>query len=191
MQRHPEGDGIFMDISWQFPSLSASAIAGMEAEGLDWTDPVPPRPLHRAVGRDLFRARDGSCPQARSAEAALLQFRPYPPWYAREHYRKYYSHLELESLPTAGWGYDHFPLSARYVDPQGIPFLGMTGKFHYHWGEVGGYKKPEAMIYECGAMLAQGARCSIGDHLHPTAAIDQSTMAVIGPAYKWVAERER
>ena len=66
----------------------------------------------------------------------------------------------------------------------------MTGKFHTHWGEVGGYKKPEALVYECGAMLAHGARCSIGDHLHPTGQIDQSTMAIIAPAYKWVAERE-
>ena len=28
---------------------------------------------------------------------------------------KYFSHLEMESLPTGGWGYDHFPLSAKYV----------------------------------------------------------------------------
>ena len=66
----------------------------------------------------------------------------------------------------------------------------MTGKFHTHWGEVGGYKKPEALLYECGAMLAHGARCSIGDHLHPTGSIDASTMGIIAPAYKWVAERE-
>ena len=40
------------------------------------------------------------------------------------------THLELESLPTGGWGYDHFPLSARYVQGLGMEFLGMTGKFH-------------------------------------------------------------
>lgn len=40
------------------------------------------------------------------------------------------SHLELESLPTGGWGYDHFPLSARYAQTLGMEFLGMTGKFH-------------------------------------------------------------
>jgi hypothetical protein len=108
----------------------------------------------------------------------------------RDHYDRYFSHLELESLPTAGWGYDHFPLSARYVDPLGIPFVGMTGKFHTRWGEVGGYKKAGALIYECGAMLAHGARCSIGDHLHPTGAIDGSTMRLIAPAYAWVKERE-
>ena len=70
---------------------------------------------------------------------------------------KYFSHLEIESLPTSFWGYEHFPVSARYVETLGIEFLGMTGKFHHIWGEVGGYKKPEALLYECGAMLAQGA----------------------------------
>ncbi len=39
-------------------------------------------------------------------------------------------------------------------------------------------------------MIAQGARCSIGDHLHPTGRIDASTMTVIAPAYKWVEDRE-
>ena len=108
----------------------------------------------------------------------------------RQHYLQHYTHLEVESLPTAGWGYDHFPLSARYVDTLPLPFLGQTGKFHCHWGEVGGYKKPDALVYECGAMLAHGPRCSIGDHLHPTARIDASTMAVIAPADKWVEDRE-
>ena len=31
------------------------------------------------------------------------------------------THLELESLPTGGWGYDHFPLSARYAQTLGMP----------------------------------------------------------------------
>ena len=47
---------------------------------------------------------------------------------------KYFTHLEIESLPTSVWGYEHFPVSARYFEPLGIPFLGMTGKFHNHLG---------------------------------------------------------
>ena len=37
------------------------------------------------------------------------------------------THLELESLPTGGWGYDHFPFSARYCQGLGVDYLGMTG----------------------------------------------------------------
>lgn len=188
MRLFPDADGIFMDISWQLESISAHARARMEAEGLDWTVPEHRRRhTARAVEayferiRDIVRRHDPKMPLFFNSGHIRRGL--------REHYG-FYSHLEIESLPTANWGYDHFPVSARYVDPLGIPFLGMTGKFHYSWGEVGGYKKPEALVYECGAMLAQGARCSIGDHLHPTGAIDASTMAVIRPAYKWVAERE-
>ncbi len=100
------------------------------------------------------------------------------------------THLELESLPTGGWGYDHFPLSARYVQPLGIDFLGMTGKFHTAWGEFGGYKHPNALRYEAALSIANGARCSIGDQLHPDGRMDEATYRLIGEAYKEVAAKE-
>ena len=67
----------------------------------------------------------------------------------------YFSHLELESLPTGGWGYDHYPMSAAYSRNLGLDFLGMTGKFHRTWGEFGGFKHPNALRYEWAAMLAK------------------------------------
>lgn len=100
------------------------------------------------------------------------------------------THLELESLPTGGWGYDHFPLSARYAQTLGMDFLGMTGKFHTSWGEFGGYKHPNALRYEAALSLANGARCSIGDQLHPDGTMDEATYALIGEAYREVAEKE-
>ncbi|CAM4384573.1 hypothetical protein FHS16_003536 [Paenibacillus endophyticus] len=100
------------------------------------------------------------------------------------------THLELESLPTGGWGYDHFPLSARYAQTLGLDFLGMTGKFHTSWGEFGGYKHPNALRYEAALSLANGARCSIGDQLHPGGLMDHATYALIGAAYKEVAAKE-
>ncbi|MFY0624437.1 MAG: alpha-L-fucosidase [Pelagimonas sp.] len=101
-----------------------------------------------------------------------------------------YGHLELESLPTGGWGYDHFPTSARYADTLGYDFLGMTGKFHTHWGEFGGFKRPEALIYECCHMVALGARCSIGDQLHPNGIMSAATYDTIRPAYARVKSLE-
>jgi hypothetical protein len=100
------------------------------------------------------------------------------------------SHLELESLPTGGWGYDHFPLSARYAQTLGVDFLGMTGKFHTSWGEFGGYKHPNALRYEAALSLANGARCSIGDQLHPDGLMDKATYALIGTAYGEVESKE-
>jgi hypothetical protein len=100
------------------------------------------------------------------------------------------THLELESLPTGGWGYDHFPLSARYAQNLGMDYLGMTGKFHTWWGEFGGYKHPNALRYEVALSIANGARCSIGDQLHPEGLMDEATYRLIGEAYKEVERKE-
>ncbi len=91
-------------------------------------------------------------------------------------------HLELESLPTGGWGYDHFPMSASYVRNLGREYLGMTGKFHLTWGEFGGFKHPNALIYETSLSLAFGAKCSIGDQLHPSGKANTATYRLIGRA---------
>lgn len=98
------------------------------------------------------------------------------------------THLELESLPTGGWGYDHFPKSARYVASLGMEYLGMTGKFHLSWGEFGGFKHPNALRYEVALALANGAKCSVGDQMHPYGFLDEATYELIGKAY---AESEK
>lgn len=100
------------------------------------------------------------------------------------------THLELESLPTGGWGYDHFPMSAAYVRTLGMEYLGMTGKFHTTWGEFGGFKHPNALRYETALSLAFGARCSIGDQLHPSGEMNPSTYNLIGAAYHETEAKE-
>ena len=101
------------------------------------------------------------------------------------------THLELESLPTGGWGYDHFPLSAAYVRTlENTEFLGMTGKFHQSWGEFGGFKHPNALIYETALSIMNGAGCSIGDQMHPSGEMNESTYSLIGKAYAKVEEAE-
>lgn len=102
----------------------------------------------------------------------------------------YNTHLELESLPTGGWGYDHFPMSASYVANLGMDYLGMTGKFHTTWGEFGGFKHPNALRYETALCLALGAKCSVGDQLHPSGEMDMATYELLGKAYGEVEEKE-
>ena len=101
------------------------------------------------------------------------------------------THLELESLPTGGWGYDHFPLSAAYVRTlEDKEYLGMTGKFHQSWGEFGGFKHPNALIYETALSVMNGAGCSICDQLHSSGEMNPSTYSLIGKAYERIEERE-
>jgi len=100
------------------------------------------------------------------------------------------THLELESLPTGSWGYDHFPLSAAYARTLNKEYLGMTGKFHTEWGEFGGFKHPNALRYEVSLSVANGAGCSIGDQLHPNGKMDMATYKLIGEAYSELEEKE-
>ena len=102
-----------------------------------------------------------------------------------------YSHWEIESLPSGGWGYMHFPLSQRYARTTGHDGLGMTGKFHTSWGDFQSYKTEAALQFECFQMLALNAKCSIGDQLHPTGRLDQATYDLVGPVYREVARKEQ
>lgn len=102
-----------------------------------------------------------------------------------------YSHLELESLPSGGWGYDHFPITARYARNLNKPIIGMTGKFHTYWGDFHSLKNKEALQFECFNMLALGAGCSIGDQLHPNGKLSTAAYDLIGSVYKEVETIEK
>jgi hypothetical protein len=101
-----------------------------------------------------------------------------------------FSHLELESLPSGQWGYDHFPSTIRYARTLGKETLGMTGKFHTAWGDFHSFKNPEALAFECFSMLAHGAKCCVGDQLHPRGRICPHTYALVGSVYRDVEKRE-
>nr|WP_314260238.1 beta-galactosidase trimerization domain-containing protein [uncultured Devosia sp.] len=182
MVNYPDGDGIFIDIPYQQLSSGPWTQQRMTAQGMDWENPAQRADFAEQVNFELFEG----------IQQAVVKHDPDMPLFfnsghvrrgRRDVYKRYYSHLELESLPTAKWGYDHFPLSARYVDVFGEDFIGMTGKFHHLWGEIGSYKTPEALSYEVAAMQANGAGASIGDHLHPNCAVDLTSYKSIGAAY--------
>lgn len=101
-----------------------------------------------------------------------------------------FTHLEIESLPGGSWGYDHFPVTARYTRTLGLDFMGMTGKFHTDWGDFGSFRNVEALEYECFKSLAYGGKCSIGDQLHPSGKISAASYDLIGKVYKSVEEKE-
>ena len=103
---------------------------------------------------------------------------------------QYQTHLEIESLPSGGWGYNHFPLYVRYCQPLGLPTLGMTARFHKTWADFGGLKTEAAMEYECFRMIASGAACSIGDQPHPRGRLEGPVYDRIGRVYGSVAEKE-
>lgn len=184
----PEANGIFLDIISQGECCCPSCVAGMQKAGLDPLNAADRKRFSRQVLLNYYqktseavKSRDPQMPVFHnSGHITINDYEAFP----------YFSHFELESLPTGGWGYDHYPMSAAYCRNLDKEFLGMTGKFHTTWGEFGGLKTPEALRYECAAMIANGSKCSIGDQLHPGGELDDSTYAIIGEAYREVATKE-
>lgn len=183
-----DADGIFLDITGVQPCYCHSCRRQLYAEGKSPKDEKAVLELaERVYANYTERVRE-----------AIDSVKPGLPVFhngghidiGRRDLAKMNSHLELESLPTGGWGYDHFPLSARYSQGLGMDFLGMTGKFHKSWGEFGGFKHPNALRYEVSLNAANGAKTSIGDQLHPWGKMDTATYKLIGEAYAELETKE-
>jgi hypothetical protein len=103
---------------------------------------------------------------------------------------EYNTKHDLEDLPTAWGGYDIFPWRSKYFANTGKEIVAMSGKFHKAWGEFGGFKNPDAILYEAASMIAFGANVNFGDQLHPSGEMDMSTYNNIGKAYEYVEKIE-
>lgn len=101
-----------------------------------------------------------------------------------------YTHIEIESLPSGSWGYDHFPFEARYLRNFGLDCLGQTGKFHTAWGDFHSFKNQVALEYECFRMLALNIKCLVGDQLHPSGRLSREVYDLIGKVYRQVEQKE-
>lgn len=184
----PDCDGIFLDIIFQSPCCCKWCMDVMETHGWDVSNESDRQKCAQYAIQQYFEKTTAACKSGR-ADMPVFHNGGH---IARGDRKKlhYFSHLELESLPTGGWGYDHFPISAKYCHKLPYDLLGMTGKFHTAWGEFGGYKHPNALRYECASMLAFGSKCSVGDQLHPEVRMDPSSYEIIGRAYAEVEAKE-
>ena len=187
LRKFKPADGLFFDMCWDQPSCSQYAIAGMRRDGLNpeseqdrWTY------AHRVAL--AYMARFYKMVKA-SAPDATVYFNSRSQFNLAEEGR-FQSQLEIEALPTGGWGYMFFPRVVRYGRRFGKPYLGMTARFHKSWADFGGLKPYAALEYETSQMIAHGARCSIGDQLHPRGVPDKAAYDLIGKIYDRVEERE-
>jgi len=183
-----DNDGIFLDIVTPRLDYSHASLLEMSRLGLDPAQDADMAKFAQQVLLEYYQRTNAAVRSVR-ADTHVFHNGGHIPIGAHG-FNFFNSHFELESLPTGGWGYDHFPLSARYAMTQPREFLGMTGKFHGSWGEFGGFKRSAALRYECSAMLANGAKCSVGDQLHPSGEMNLDTYALIGSAYVEVETKE-
>jgi len=181
-------DGVFFDIMADWPCYCEYCQADMVKKGLN----------PDSYEDHLQQAKDVLALYTERIEKAVHSIKPdcvifhnggdFP---VGRHDRMDCCHqLETESLPTGGWGYDHFPLSMAYLRRQGKNCIGMTGKFHRSWGEFGAFKYKAALKYEAAQCLALDAGYCVGDQVHPSAKLDAYTYENIGEANAYVKERE-
>lgn len=193
--RNYDIDGVFFDIVMQtYPGCVCNhCMKSMKTLGLN---PEDDRDLFRhslMIGRNFMARMDklvkGLKPNISIFYNSRLRLESVYDFGMR-HEADYFTHFEIESLPSGGWGYNHFPLFVRYYQTLGKDLLGMTGRFHKSWADFGGFKNRPALEYECFTMLSLGAKCSIGDQLHPRGRLDKTVYNLIGSVYKKVSERE-
>lgn len=181
--------GIFLDIIAARECYCDKCVADMKALGMD-IENEDDRQKFAVMTLNKYLAATNAAVRKYSDTATIFHNSGHIP---KGNYKfiEANTHLELESLPTGGWGYDHFPLSAAYVRTlKDVEYLGMTGKFHQSWGEFGGFKHPNALIYETSLSVANGAGCSIGDQMHSLGEMNMSTYGLIGKAYSLIEEKE-
>lgn len=183
---HPTG--LFFDIVVPRDCVCQACLDDMHKAGLDPLNPADRR-VHSVDVIERFKTKARAETEAVCAGTRVF--------FNAGHLHKTkasaydaYTHFELESLPTAGWGYGHFPFSARYASTLGKPFLGMTGRFHSSWGDFGGFKTSDALIYETSLSSMLGASCSVGDQMHPTGVLDEHAYDIIGQAYSRIETLE-
>lgn len=182
-----EVDGLFYDICFWSLCWCDTCKAGMVEAGLDPTSEISARLYHKLKWQ-RFMSGCTKVIREKHPDASIFfngSASPYEPeWHDGQ------THFELEDLPTTWGGYDKMPSRAKYFARSGKDYLGMTGKFHTSWGEFGGFKSKNALRYEVAALLTYGARCSIGDQLHPSGEMDMETYRLIGEAYQYVEQIE-
>ena len=120
------------------------------------------------------------CPQNQGSSYGLAQRAPLLD----------YSSQEALFTDAQHYGYHYFPTVIRYARGYGIPFHGCTVIFKDFWADFGGLKSPAQMHTEVAAYVSQGARCDIGDQVHPNGQLDLAVYHVIGKAYQHIERLE-
>jgi hypothetical protein len=190
LERYAPVDGIFLDMCWDQPSSSHWAMDGMRAAGLDPADPGDQATYAREVAL-RYMARFSAL-----VEPALVPGSPTGTWFNSRpkanlvEERKFLRHIEVEALPTGGWGYSYLPFVGRLVRTLGLPVLSQTGRFHRSWGDGASLKSEAALKYECCQILAQGFSNGVGDLLGPRGVPNAAVYRRIGEVYRHIKKCE-
>ncbi|HEY3283902.1 MAG TPA: alpha-amylase family protein [Armatimonadota bacterium] len=183
-------DGIFLDMCWDQESCSLWALKAMRDQGFDPRDVGDRRRYAHEVAHRYMERYKRQVDEAQAGHAPAGVWFNSRPKTELHIERKFLRHVEVECLPTGGWGYAYFPYVARFVRPLGLPTLSHTARFHRTWGDFGGLKPEAALLYECSSILSMGLTNGVGDQLHPRGKTDKAVYKLIGKVYQHIQECE-
>jgi hypothetical protein len=179
-------DGLFLDMCWDQPSTSVWAKKGMREAGLDPASEADQAVYARDVAHKYMERFQAMVEPHLNPEVASGVWFNSRPKTALDVEEKYLRHIEIEALPSGGWGYSFFPYTARFVRPLGKPTLSHTGRFHKSWGDNGGLKPAAALLYETSQIVSQGLTAGVGDLLAPSGELNPVIYDLVGSAYHHV-----
>jgi Hypothetical glycosyl hydrolase 6/Beta-galactosidase trimerisation domain len=179
-------DGLFLDMCWDQPSTSVWAKRGMVEAGLDPESEADRAVYARRVANQYMERFQKMVEPHLDPEVASGVWFNSRPKTALDVEQKYLRHIEIEALPSGGWGYSFFPYTARFVRPLGKPTLSHTGRFHMSWGDNGGLKPRAALLYESSQIVSQGLTAGVGDLLAPSGELNPVIYDLVGSAYHHV-----
>ena len=170
--------GLFLDCMHQSPCTGVECIREMKQLGLDYLDP---RQVAEFAHKSQVRIAKRIAETAKALNPDLLLYFNGVSFADQENIGNY---LEVECLPTGGWGYESLPVSVRYARTLGKTVVNMTGRFHKSWGDFGGIRTEASLEYDCLYGIANGMRTTIGDHFHPRGDLNHAVFDLIEGIYK-------
>lgn len=183
LDKYTPVDGIFLDMCWDQPSSSKWAVTAMKERGYDPTSEQDRGVYARELVHEYMARYRGMVEEAQTGHPAAGTWFNSRPKTNLHVEKKFLRHIEIEALPTGGWGYAYFPYVARFVRPLGLPTLSHTGRFFKSWGDNTSLKPESALKYECCQILSQGMTNGVGDLLHPRGVSSKAVYDLIGRIY--------
>ncbi len=174
-------DGIFLDCFDLKPCYGHECLTAMKQKGMSPFNDGQVAEFCQQV-TERFMSSVESLARAKNPNIYIL-FNGIP-------YRRQPTHIELEVLPTGGWGYEYLPFAIRYARTLGKPYFTMTGRFHKSWGDFGGIRTPHSLLFDLYCSISNAGTCSVGDHLHPRGKLEPEVYRLVKDAYETVSRVE-
>ncbi len=178
--RNYDVDGIFIDCISRNACYGYECLTEMEKRGININDPKAAAWFTNQTNTEYFTKMKKLIPAGKLYYLNAL---------IDNNNIHLMSHVEIECLPTGGWGYDALPALVKYDRKFGKDLnISMTGRFHKSWGDFGGLRTKASLEYDVYYSISNGLICSVGDHMHPRGMPDKAVYKVIGEVFAEAAK---